>query len=111
MILYQWHSHIIMKTFEKLVRSEILRKTEHSLDPLQFAYRPRRRVEDAGITLLNLIFKHLDNSGSHARLLFIDFASAFNTIQPHILTTRLLDQFDLCNNLVVPLGTNKGTWT
>lgn len=89
-----------MKVFEKLVRSEILRKTEHSFDPLQFAYRPRRGVEDATVTLLNLLFKHLDNNGSHARLLFIDFSSAFNTIQPHILTTRLLEQFDLSNNLV-----------
>ena len=89
-----------MKTFEKLVRSEILRKTEHLPDPLQFAYRPRRGVEDASITLLNLIFKHLVNSGSHSRLLFVDFSSAFNTVQPHILTTRLLEQFDLSNNLV-----------
>ena len=41
---------IVMKAFEKLVRSEILRKTE--TDPLQFAYRPCRRVEDAPVTLL-----------------------------------------------------------
>ncbi len=37
---------------------------------------------------------------THARLLFIDFSSAFNTIQPHILTRRLLEQFELSNNLV-----------
>lgn len=30
----------------------------------------------------------------------IAFSSAFNTTQPHILTSRLLEQFALCNNLV-----------
>lgn len=91
---------VLMKIFEKLVRSEILRQTEHALDPLQFAYRPHRGVEDATVTLLNLLFRHLDGNGTHSRLLFVDFSSAFNTIQPHILTRRLLEQFDLSNNLV-----------
>ena len=70
---------IIMKIFEKLVRSEIIRKTENLLDPMQFAYRPHRGV---------------------ARLLFADFSSAFNTIQPHILASRLLEQFNQNFNLV-----------
>ncbi len=91
---------IVMKTFEKLVRSEILKKTEHDLDPMQFAYRPLRGVEDATVTLMNLLFKHLEGKGTHARLLFLDFSSAFNTIQPHIFTERLLEQFDLSYNLV-----------
>ena len=43
---------ILMKTFEKMVRTELLRKTECVLDPLQFAYRPDRGVEDARVTLL-----------------------------------------------------------
>lgn len=76
---------IIMKILEKLVWLEILKNTGSSLDRLQFAYRPKRGVEDATLTLLNL----LEGSGCHARLLFIDFSSAFNTIQPHILTQRL----------------------
>ena len=91
---------IIMKIFEKLVRVEILRNTVSAIDQLQFAYRPKRGVEDATVTLLNLLFKHLEGSGCHARLLFIDFSSAFNTIQPHILTQRLVEHFDLSNNLM-----------
>ena len=86
---------ILMKTFEKMVRTELLRKTECVLDPLQFAYRPHRGVEDATVTLFNSILSHLEGPGSHARLLFVDFSSAFNTIQPHILTNRLLEQFDV----------------
>ncbi len=36
-----------MKSFEKLIKKETLSKTEHLLDPLQFAYRAKRGVEDA----------------------------------------------------------------
>lgn len=89
-----------MKNFEKLIRLQILRITEHALDPMQFAYRPRRGVEDATLTLLHVLFKHLEGSGCHAQILFIDFSSAFNTIQPCILANRLLEQFDLSSNLV-----------
>lgn len=64
---------ILIKTLEKLVREEILRKTEHTLNPMQFAYRPHRGVEDATVTLLNLLAKHLESNGSHARLLFVLF--------------------------------------
>ena len=60
---------ILMKTFEKMVRAELLRKTECVLDPLQFAYRPHRRVEDDTVTLFNSILSHLEGPGSHARLL------------------------------------------
>ena len=71
---------ILMKTFEKMVRTELLRKTECMLDPLQFAYRPDRGVEDARVTLL------------------IQYSvTDFNTIQPHILTNWLLEHFDKQN--------------
>ena len=71
-----------------------------ALDPRQFAYRARRGVEDAQITLLNLLYSHLDGPGTHARLLFLDFSSAFNTIQPHVLVSKLLSEFNLESNLV-----------
>ena len=89
-----------MKNFEKLVWLEILKNTESEIDQLQFAYRPKREVEDATLTLINLLFKHLEGSGCHAWLIFIDFSSAFNTIQTHILTQRLLEPFKLSKNLV-----------
>ena len=84
---------LIMKQFEKLVKSELVAKTEHLLDPLQSAYRAGRGVQDATATLLNLVHKHLEGSKTHARLLFIDFSSAFNTIQPHVLVEKLSGSF------------------
>lgn len=57
-------------------------------------------MEDATLTLLNSLFKHLEGSGRHDQLLFIDFPSAFNIIQPYIVTQRLLVHFNLSTNLV-----------
>lgn len=61
-------------------KSLILKETEHELDPVQFAYRPNRGVEDATLTLLNMVFKHVESKGTFAWLLFVDFSSDFNTI-------------------------------
>ena len=38
-----------------------------------------------------MIMSHLEGVKHFVRLLFIDFTSAFNCIQPHILAERLLD--------------------
>lgn len=74
-----------MKAFERIVRNEILTMTKDELDPFQFAYRALRLVEDAIITLLNFIVKHLAGSQNYVMFLCIDFCSAFNCIQSHIL--------------------------
>lgn len=44
-----------MKSFEKLVKMEILKQIEGQVDPIQFAYQTERGVEDATLTLLNLL--------------------------------------------------------
>ena len=77
-----------MKCFEKLGR--LLTFTNEHLDPLQFAYKPHRGTGDAILTLYHNAFLHLDKAGSYVRLLFIDFSSTFNTIQPHPLALKLL---------------------
>lgn len=68
---------LVMKSFEKLIKAELLKATEHLIDPLQFAYRSKRGVQDATITLLNYIYKHLESSSNHVRLMFVDFSAAF----------------------------------
>ena len=92
---------LIMKTFEKSIKACILLGTEEKMDPLQFAYRKNRGVDDAKIFILDKLYKHLDISGNHARILFADFSSAFNTMQPHILADKLLNNFDLDHRLVL----------
>ena len=42
--------------------------------------------------------RHLDMPKTYVRTLFVDFSSAFNTIQPHILFPKLLEM-NIPNNL------------
>ena len=55
-------------------------------DESQFAYKTNRSPEDALLTLIDMVSEHLDiDAKNHARALFIDFTSAFNTINLKIL--------------------------
>lgn len=80
---------VVMKVFERLVLSYLKASTEHLMDPLQFAYRSNRSVDDAINIALHFILQHLDNRNTYARLLFVDYSSAFNTIIPDLLHSKL----------------------
>ena len=56
---------------------------------MQFAYRENRIVEDAILVFLQNVHKHLDTPKNFCRILFVDFSSTFNTIQPHLLISKL----------------------
>ncbi len=78
-----------MKSFEKLVLAHLQDITRPLLDPLQFAYRANRSVDDAVNMGLHYILQHLDRPGAYLRILFVDFSSAFNTIIPNRLLPKL----------------------
>ena len=59
-------------------------------DPFQFAYKPNRSIEDAILTLLHNTFRHTNNPKSYVRILFDDFLSAFNSIEPYHLAKKLV---------------------
>ncbi len=80
---------VVMKCFEKLVRSHITAALPRTLDPHQFAYRANRSTEDAVATALHAALAHLERQGSYVRMLFVDYSSAFNTILPHKLVVKL----------------------
>ena len=80
---------IAMKCMEKIVLNHILSCLSPVQDPLQFAYRANRSVEDAILIFCDNIYRHLDFPKNYCRVLFIDFSSAFNTIQPHMLLPKL----------------------
>ncbi|KAL0175519.1 hypothetical protein M9458_027849, partial [Cirrhinus mrigala] len=79
---------VVMKSFEKLVLAYLKNITGPLLDPLQ-------SVDDAVNMGLHFILQHLDRPGTYVRILFVDFSSAFNTIIPTLLQTKL-------NQLSVP---------
>ncbi|KAK3571123.1 hypothetical protein QTP86_001911 [Hemibagrus guttatus] len=76
---------VVMKSFERLVLAYLKNITGPLLDPLQFAYRANRSINIG----LHSILQHLDKSGTNVRLLFVGFSSAFNTIIPTLLQTKL----------------------
>ncbi len=41
------------------------------------------------LALFILLSKHLENTKAYARILFVDFNSAFNTMQTHLLLEKL----------------------
>lgn len=77
---------IAVKVFERLV-CKFLARVE--MDSYQFAYRANRSVEDAVSLCLHSILQHLEAPNTYARVLFIDFRSAFNTIVPIKLFSKL----------------------
>ncbi|KAI3369607.1 hypothetical protein L3Q82_025325, partial [Scortum barcoo] len=81
-----------MKCFERLVLLAHLKTClPPTLDPHQFAYRSNRSTEDAVSTALHCVLSHLENKNTYARMLFVDFSSAFNTVIPSKLITKLGD--------------------
>ena len=75
---------------ERIVLKRLLVATQSFQDPLQFAYTPNRNTEDAILTVTHAVLKHLEKPKASARMLFLDFSSAFNTIQPHLLMRKLM---------------------
>lgn len=80
---------VVMKCLEKLVRSHIIQGLSPIFDLHQFAYRESRSTEDAIACALHTTLTHLEQKDSYARHNFIDFSSAFNTIIPDRLVTKL----------------------
>lgn len=83
-------SHV-MKTMERLIIQNLRPQTRHARDPLQFAYKEKVGVEDAITYLLHKSLSHLDGVSCAVRITFLDFSSAFNTIQPKILKHKLME--------------------
>lgn len=80
---------VIMKCFEHLIKNRLISWIGHTQDDFQFAYKQHRSTKDACAVLDHLIREHVDTPGNYARVLFIDYSSAFNTISPSILVDRL----------------------
>ncbi|KAK3530776.1 hypothetical protein QTP70_001576 [Hemibagrus guttatus] len=82
---------VVMKSFERLVLAYLKVITGPLLDPHQFAYRANSSVDDAVNMGMHYILQHLDRPGNYARILFVDLSSAFNTIIPDLLQTKLME--------------------
>ena len=80
----------VMTCFERIILHQLMKHTKTHLDPYHFAYKHNGSTEDATLTLLHNAYTHLEKPGSFVRILFIDFSSAFNIIQPHLMASKFL---------------------
>ncbi|KAI3364079.1 hypothetical protein L3Q82_010908 [Scortum barcoo] len=82
-------SHL-MKTLERLVLAHLRPLVSSFMDPLQFAYQPLTSgwmmPSSTSFTPPSLTWRR---PGSTVRIMFFDFSSAFNTIQPRLLGDKL----------------------
>ena len=79
----------------KCLKRWFLHTFRHRLLTLWIPYNlhtKNRSVEDAIPHVLNNIYVHLDKPDISIRLMFYDYSSAFNTIQPHILAQKMADK-------------------
>ncbi|KAI5610921.1 gastrula zinc finger protein XlCGF28.1-like [Silurus asotus] len=81
---------VVTKIFKQLVLAHLMKVTEQLLDSLQFDYQANRSVDDTVNMGLHYILQHFDCPGTYARILFVDFSSALNTINSGILHSKLL---------------------
>ena len=67
---------VIMITLEKKCVQRLNRALLKHQDPFQIAYKQGRGTEDAVVTLVHLVSKHLDTPKTYVRGLFLDFFSS-----------------------------------
>jgi hypothetical protein len=87
---------IMMKCLERVVKHHLTVQVKPHVDKLQFAYTANRCVEDATLSLTDFVLNHVDKANSTSqkhfvKILYVDFSSAFNTIQPHIMMQKLIN--------------------
>ena len=76
---------VAMKVFEHIMLRYLKSSTVGLLDP-----HLNRSVDDAVALGLHCVMKHLEQPSTYARILFVDFSSAFNTIIPVKLFDKLV---------------------
>ena len=91
--LPSWYERLLSHSTDLGGEVNICVSLQGTLYPLQFAYHSNRRsTDDAIFQVMHATLSHLDTiAGGYVRLLFIDYSSAFNTVVPSRLATKLHD--------------------
>ena len=82
---------IFLRVLEKMILSRIKPLFSSSSDPFQFAYKPNRSTLDSLASLEHSVLSSLDGKSKLIRCCFLDFCSAFNSIDRQTLLSKLCD--------------------
>ena len=89
---------VVMKIFEQIIKSRLL--SHIVLDEHQFAYKKNRSTKDACIVQDHVLRSNFEKANSYAKVLFVDFSSAFNTIVQNFPIYEL----PMCQNILFPFS-------
>ena len=91
----------MMKTLEKTVKLFILSAVQPMLDPLTFAYRAGRGIEDPSCSFWLCCMSTWRCCSFMLKSSLLTSLLFFNTMQPHILAQKLISNVSLQHDLVL----------
>lgn len=84
----------MLKVLEYFMAEEINHITANRLDKYQFAYKNNVSTSDAICLVTDLANRCIDDNHTIARILFLDYSSAFNTVNRQEILDILANKFD-----------------
>ena len=84
-------AHLKGRDVKAMVLQRLLEAILPFQDPLLFTYTRNRNTEDAVLTVVSAVLKHLEKPKAFAPMLFLDFSPACNTVQAHRPRRELMD--------------------
>ena len=90
---------IIMKTFEKIVRVELMNRCADKILDLQHGFLPGRSCETQLIPFYNDLALSLNNC-SRIDVIYFDFSKAFDSVNHDIILNKLKYQFNIDGKLL-----------
>ena len=93
----------------RILLKHLLPEIEDNLDPYQFPYRKNNSTEDVTLLYNNLVVEHREHKNAYVRSVSIDFSSAFNTLKPAIVITKLrtLNVSPILSKFILDFLTNR----
>ena len=83
-----------MKTFEKVIRDELMVKCKDMLDPRQHGFLPQKSCCTQMVTYCDSLSLSL-NENLRTGVIYLDFAKAFDSVNHDIILSKLKHQFNV----------------
>ena len=90
---------IIMKTFEKIIRDELMLRCRHLLDERQHGFLPVKSCNTQMVEFCDSLALSI-NSGLRTDVIYFDFAKAFDSVNHDIILSKLKFQYNIDGKLL-----------
>ncbi|WP_293138076.1 reverse transcriptase family protein, partial [Moritella sp.] len=90
---------LIMKQFEKIIRSELMRKCENVINDSQHGFLPNKSCTTQMVRFTDSLAVSL-NENYHINVVYFDFAKAFDTVNHDLLLDKLKYKYNIDGQLL-----------